>query len=104
MGDPSSSKTAFVFAGGGSLGTVEVGMLQVLVDRGIRADFVVGASVGAVNGAYFAGRPDAEGVRELTRIWGGSAEGTSFPSRWLAVSWASFRSGTIWSIPLAFAT
>lgn len=79
MGDPSSSRTAFVFAGGGSLGTVEVGMLQVLVDRGIRADFVVGASVGAINGAYFAGRPDAEGVRELTRIWQGISRGHVFP-------------------------
>jgi NTE family protein len=61
--------TAFVFAGGGSLGAVEVGMLQALVERGARADFVVGASAGAINAAYYAGRPDAEGVARLAAVW-----------------------------------
>ena len=62
-------RAAFVFAGGGSLGAVQVGMLKALVDHGIKADFVVGASVGAINSAYYAGRPDADGVAELRRIW-----------------------------------
>ena len=39
--------TAFVFAGGGSLGAVEVGMLEALVEQAARPDFVVGSSVGA---------------------------------------------------------
>ncbi len=52
MVDESASKTAFVLAGGGSLGAVQVGMLETLVDQGISADLVVGASVGAVNGEY----------------------------------------------------
>ncbi len=63
--DGSASKTAFVLAGGGSLGAVQVGMLETLVDQGISADLVVGASVGAINGAYFAAYPDAEGVQGL---------------------------------------
>lgn len=61
--------TAFVFAGGGSLGAVEVGMLQALVEHGARADFVVGASAGAINAASYAGRPDAEGVARLAAVW-----------------------------------
>jgi NTE family protein len=61
--------TAFVFAGGGSLGAVEVGMLQALVEHGARPDLVVGASVGAINAAYYAGRPDAQGVARLAAIW-----------------------------------
>jgi NTE family protein len=61
--------TAFVFAGGGSLGAVEVGMLKALVERSVRPDFVVGASVGAINAAYFAGSPDAAGVERLAGIW-----------------------------------
>ena len=52
-------KTAFVFAGGGSFGAVQVGMLDALARRGIHADMVVGSSVGALNGAYYAGNPDA---------------------------------------------
>ena len=76
MGTP---RTAFVLAGGGSLGAVEVGMLQALVERGIAADLVVGASVGAINGAYFAGRPDCAGVESLGAIWRGLRRGDVFP-------------------------
>ena len=61
--------TAFVFAGGGSLGAVQVGMLKALVAHKIIPDLVVGASVGAINGAYFAGRPTVAGIDELEKIW-----------------------------------
>jgi NTE family protein len=61
--------TAFVFMGGGSLGAVQVGMLRALMKAGERPDFVVGASVGAINGAYFAGAPTSEGVEKLIQIW-----------------------------------
>ncbi len=57
-------KTAFVFAGG-SLGSVQVGMLRALMAHGAKADMIVGSSVGALNGAYFAGAPNAEGVQRL---------------------------------------
>src|SRR5258708_5189249 len=76
MGTP---RTAFVLAGGGSLGAVEVGMLQALVERGIAPDLVVGASVGAINGAYFAGRPDCAGVESLGAIWRSLRRGDVFP-------------------------
>ncbi len=62
-------KTAFVFAGGGSLGAVQVGMLQEVIKEGIQADFVVGSSVGALNAAYYASMPDMEGIARLAKIW-----------------------------------
>ncbi len=62
-------KTAFVFAGGGSLGAVEVGMLRALVHAGVAPDFVVGSSVGAINAVYFATRLTPDGVDRLERIW-----------------------------------
>jgi NTE family protein len=62
-------KTAFVLAGGGSLGAVQVGMLKALTRQRLRPDFVVGASVGAINGAYFAAEPNDEGLQRLERIW-----------------------------------
>ncbi|MBI4410295.1 MAG: patatin-like phospholipase family protein [Gemmatimonadetes bacterium] len=71
--------TAFVLAGGGSLGAVQVGMLEALVARGVRADLVVGASVGAVNGAYYAATPDSVGVRRLEKIWCGLRRNDVFP-------------------------
>ncbi|MFB7110757.1 patatin-like phospholipase family protein [Streptomyces sp. NPDC056190] len=61
--------TAFVLSGGGSLGAAQVGMLRAMTAHGIRPDLVVGASVGSLNAAYFAARPDAQGVEELARVW-----------------------------------
>lgn len=61
--------TAFVLWGGGSLGAAQVGMLRALTAHGVQADVLVGASVGALNAAYFAARPDEQGVAELTRLW-----------------------------------
>ena len=64
-----SPATAFVLAGGGSFGAVQAGMLRELVLAGILPDMVVGSSVGAINGAYFAGSPTTQGVAQLEAIW-----------------------------------
>jgi NTE family protein len=72
-------KTAFVFSGGGSLGAIQVGMLRVLLSYGLKPDFVVGASVGAINASYFASAPDAECVARLERIWSGLRRADIFP-------------------------
>lgn len=72
-------KTAFVLAGGGSLGAVQVGMLKALVRAGLVPDMVVGASVGAINGAFFAGDPTAGGVERIERIWRGLRRSDVFP-------------------------
>jgi NTE family protein len=61
--------TAFVLAGGGSRGAVQVGMLDGLIRRNIRADRVYGASVGAINGASYAGNPTLENVERMADIW-----------------------------------
>lgn len=71
--------TAFVFSGGGSLGSIEAGMLVALTDAGITPDLVVGASVGAINAAWFANHPDAEGARSLAAIWHDVGRNDVFP-------------------------
>jgi NTE family protein len=60
---------AFVLTGGGTLGAVQVGMLRALVERGVRADVVLGSSVGALNAAAFAQDPTPHGVDVLERAW-----------------------------------
>ena len=62
-------KIAFVFSGGASLGSMEVGMLKALIEHGITADFVVGTSVGALNAIYYAFNPNLDGVQKLEEIW-----------------------------------
>lgn len=69
MNGSGAGVTAFVFAGGGSLGAVQVGMLKALARAGVAPDFVVGASVGAINAVYYAAAPDTEGIGRLERIW-----------------------------------
>ncbi len=64
-------KTAFVFSGGASLGALEVGMLKALTeyDEEIKADFIIGTSVGSLNGAFYAYNPTPAGVLQLETIW-----------------------------------
>lgn len=72
--------TAFVLTGGGSLGAVQVGMLQALSEEGVRPDLLIGTSAGAVNAAYIAGfGVHAEALRDLAEIWGGIRRQTVFP-------------------------
>jgi NTE family protein len=75
--------TAFVLAGGGSLGAVQVGMLRALVAAGVAPDLLVGASAGAINACFFAGAPTAAGVARLERIWRGLSRSDVFPVSWL---------------------
>jgi NTE family protein len=66
-----AAPTAFVFTGGGSLGAIQVGMLAELDAAGVRPDFIVGVSAGAINGAFFAHSPGAEAIAAMTDLWSG---------------------------------
>lgn len=73
-------RTAFVLAGGGSLGAVQAGMLRALYERGVSADLVVGTSAGAINGAFIASRPQTVSTAaELGELWRGVTRGQVFP-------------------------
>lgn len=85
------AKTAFVMAGGGSFGAIQVGMLRSLARRGIVADLVVGSSVGALNGAYYAGNPTPEGVGQLEAIWRGLRRSDVFPLSWKSLAGFLYR-------------
>jgi len=70
---------AFVLSGGGSLGAVQVGMLRALFENDCCPDFLIGTSVGAVNAAWVAARPDHDGMGELADIWMSLRRGHVFP-------------------------
>lgn len=74
--------TAFVLSGGGSLGAVQVGMLQALTDRRFAPDLLVGTSAGALNAAYVAGYGmGAEALDGLVTSWTGVRRRDIFPIR-----------------------
>ena len=54
-------------------------MLRALIEHGEKADFVVGASAGAFNGAYFAAEPTQVGIAKLEAIWRGLKREHIFP-------------------------
>ena len=62
--------TAFVLSGGGSLGAVQVGMLQALAAHGIEPDLLVGTSAGAMNAAWVAAHgTSTDSLSELAEMW-----------------------------------
>jgi NTE family protein len=95
--------TAFVLAGGGSLGAVQVGMLRALTNFGLAPDFVVGSSVGSINAAYFAGQPTSVGVAQLESIWRKLRRREVFPVTALsgALGLVGWRSHLVSPAPLA---
>jgi NTE family protein len=57
-------------------------MMHSLAAHGVLADMVVGSSVGALNGAYYAGDPTLKGVLALEAIWRGLQRHDVFPVTW----------------------
>jgi NTE family protein len=53
-------------------------MLAALIEQGVRPDLVVGASVGAVNGAMIASDPSTAAVQTLRRLWTSLSEAGVF--------------------------
>jgi len=64
-----NANTAFVLAGGGSLGAVQAGMLLELMGAGVRPDLVVGVSAGALNGAFLAFDPSLAMAERIADLW-----------------------------------
>jgi NTE family protein len=73
----------YVLGGGGSLGAVQVGMLQALGERDISPDIVAGTSVGSLNGAVLAVDPKSAANR-LSHLWPRLSRERVFPGGLLA--------------------
>jgi NTE family protein len=69
IGQPRSG-TAWVLGGGGARGAAQVGTLLALLEAGVKPpSAIVGASVGALDGATLAARPSLEGAHILEDLW-----------------------------------
>jgi NTE family protein len=73
----------YVLGGGGSLGAVQVGMLQALSEHDIAPDLVTGTSVGSLNGAVVANDPRSAANR-LSHLWARMTRDRVFPGGLLA--------------------
>jgi NTE family protein len=62
-------QVVLVLQGGGALGAYQVGVYQALHEAGIEPDWVIGTSIGAINGALIAGNPAARRMERLDEFW-----------------------------------
>ena len=81
-------KLAFAFGGGGSRGALQVGALYALLECGLRPDFLIGASIGAVNAAFLALNGfSKDSLDRLTAAWHKVGSSELLPANyiWLTV-------------------
>ena len=62
-------RVALVLQGGGALGAYQAGVYQALHEHGLTPDWVVGTSIGAINGAIIAGNERAVRLDRLKAFW-----------------------------------
>ena len=71
---------ALVLSGGNALGAYHGGAYQALAEHGLEPDWVVGASIGAINGAIICGNPPERRLEQLRALWSvGDPNGTEAP-------------------------
>lgn len=74
-----------VMQGGGALGAFQAGVYEALHEAGIEPDWVVGTSIGAINGAIIAGNHPGNRVANLKAFWDLVAGGSPFSAPWSAL-------------------
>jgi NTE family protein len=62
-------QVVLVLQGGGALGAYQLGVYQAMHEAGIEPDWVIGTSIGAVNGAIIAGNPPSQRLDRLRQFW-----------------------------------
>ena len=62
-------QVVLVLQGGGALGAYQLGVYEALHAAGIEPDWVIGTSIGAINGALIAGNPPEQRLERLQAFW-----------------------------------
>jgi len=62
-------QVVLVLQGGGALGAYQVGVYEALHERGIAPHWVIGTSIGAINGALIAGNRPEHRMERLQAFW-----------------------------------
>jgi NTE family protein len=63
------AQVVLVLQGGGALGAYQAGVFEALHDAGIEPDWVIGTSIGAINGAIIAGNRPEHRMQRLRAFW-----------------------------------
>src|SRR3954467_15637956 len=68
-GGPVPGQVVLVLQGGGALGAYQAGVYEALHEAGIEPDWVIGTSIGAINGALIAGNTAENRIARLREFW-----------------------------------
>jgi len=69
IGPAAKGQVVLVLQGGGALGAYQAGVYQALHEAGIEPDWVIGTSIGAINGALIAGNTAEHRLDRLREFW-----------------------------------
>ena len=69
IGPAAKGQVVLVLQGGGALGAYQAGVYQALHEAGIEPDWVIGTSIGAINGALIAGNTAQHRLDRLREFW-----------------------------------
>jgi NTE family protein len=73
------AKLVLVLQGGGALGSYQAGAFEEMEKHGLVVDWVVGTSIGAINGAIIAGNRPEHRVKQLKAFWATVSEEKASP-------------------------
>lgn len=77
-------QVVLVMQGGGALGAFQAGVYEGMHEAGIEPDWVVGTSIGAINGALITGNTPDNRVARLREFWHLVASGQASSAPWSA--------------------
>lgn len=81
-------QVVLVLQGGGALGAYQAGVYQGLMEGGIEPDWVIGTSIGAINGALIAGNAPEHRLERLQEFWGRLGNRRTFDEAWSSAFFA----------------
>src|SRR4051812_25580585 len=67
--NPDELRVVLVLQGGGALGAYQAGVYQALHEHKLGPDWIVGTSIGAVNGTLIAGNEPSRRLERLKAFW-----------------------------------
>ena len=77
---PIAGQVVLVMQGGGAQAAYEGGVYQALHEAGIEPDWVIGTSIGAINGSIIAGNEVASRLKRLRQFWSRIESRPTWPS------------------------
>src|SRR5580700_4107075 len=67
--DATNGQVVLVMQGGGALGAYQGGVYEALHEAGIEPDWIIGTSIGAINGAIIAFNKAEHRLKRLRTFW-----------------------------------